>query len=642
MPSARVRQKSAVHDPHRCRPLLFVLFDVQPEGNSNESGCRQESKAQSLRQTRLRRRGRVVRHGDRPRACGWTETHTKGFLPLVQQSEAGTAGAPAASTAAAAAAAVEMAPGESVDIVLGLNLRNEAQLDQYLHDLHTPGSPHYRQFLTPAQFASQYAPTDQQVASVVAHLRKAGFVNIVVAPNRLLVSASGTAATIKSAFRTTLKRFTRNGRSVYANTDAAQVPNAIGGVVGSVLGLQNVELMHKGAGSQPQRQHQQPDDSGRRIGGAAQPDRILVDLRRRRHADRLADHRRHHLRRRPVADGKRPQYVRRKQQPRHDQQQHREDPVRQLVHRHRRHRRMEPRQPVDRRRGRRQREAGRVLRRAVDDAHGDHRRVQQGRDRQRRKGDQRIARRMRIVREQHRLAGHRRHHLQAGSRAGANLLGIRRRPWRVRMRERHAVALDLYGERAGNVAVRDRRGRHDAVHQYVDQRVQQRDRLERSELAAGHRVVDGRRVQQVRSRAVVAIVEPHGIDQAHCPTSASTRTCAPARFSSSTARRPTRCAGYLNNEGGTSLAAPIFTGIWARLQSANNNALGFPASSFYKYFPSNAALLHDVTSGNNGSGTLRLQGEGRLGRDDGLRQREHFEAEHVHSEHVGFRTLMDR
>ena len=32
VPSARVRQKSAVHDPHRCRPLLFVLFDVQPEG----------------------------------------------------------------------------------------------------------------------------------------------------------------------------------------------------------------------------------------------------------------------------------------------------------------------------------------------------------------------------------------------------------------------------------------------------------------------------------------------------------------------------------------------------------------------------------------------------------------------------------
>lgn len=186
-------------------------------------------------------------------AAGWTETRTKGFLPLVQQGESSsTAGAPAASTAAAAAAATEMAPGESVDIVLGLNLRNEAQLDQYLHDLHTPGSPHYKQFLTSAQFAAQYAPTDKQVASVVAHLRQAGFVNIVVAPNRLLVSASGTAATVKSAFRTTLKRFMRNGRNVYANTDAAQVPNAISGIVGAVLGLQNVELMHTGAGSKPQ------------------------------------------------------------------------------------------------------------------------------------------------------------------------------------------------------------------------------------------------------------------------------------------------------------------------------------------------------------------------------------------------------
>ncbi|BEV48946.1 hypothetical protein BconGalA64_14450 [Burkholderia contaminans] len=32
VPSARMRQKAAVHDPHRCRPLLFVPFVVQPEG----------------------------------------------------------------------------------------------------------------------------------------------------------------------------------------------------------------------------------------------------------------------------------------------------------------------------------------------------------------------------------------------------------------------------------------------------------------------------------------------------------------------------------------------------------------------------------------------------------------------------------
>lgn len=64
-------------------------------------------------------------------------------------------------------------------------------------------------------------------------------------------------------------------------------------------------------------------------------------------------------------------------------------------------------------------------------------------------------------------------------------------------------------------------------------------------------------------------------------------------------------SGNPNQVGGTSLASPIFVGIWARLQSANGNALGFPAASLYQYFPSNASLLHDVTSGNNGSGSYK-------------------------------------
>jgi pseudomonalisin len=41
------------------------------------------------------------------------------------------------------------------------------------------------------------------------------------------------------------------------------------------------------------------------------------------------------------------------------------------------------------------------------------------------------------------------------------------------------------------------------------------------------------------------------------------------------------------------------------LQSNNSNTLPFPAAAFYSYFSksANAGLLHDVTSGNNGSGS---------------------------------------
>jgi pseudomonalisin/xanthomonalisin len=53
--------------------------------------------------------------------------------------------------------------------------------------------------------------------------------------------------------------------------------------------------------------------------------------------------------------------------------------------------------------------------------------------------------------------------------------------------------------------------------------------------------------------------------------------------------------------GGTSLAAPIFVGFWARIQSAHNNSLAFPASAIYQYGVANqSTLFHDVTTGSNG------------------------------------------
>jgi len=53
--------------------------------------------------------------------------------------------------------------------------------------------------------------------------------------------------------------------------------------------------------------------------------------------------------------------------------------------------------------------------------------------------------------------------------------------------------------------------------------------------------------------------------------------------------------------GGTSLSAPIFSGLWARLQSMHDNKLMFPAMSMWGlYGASEAAAFHDVTVGTNG------------------------------------------
>ncbi|MEM5373215.1 S53 family peptidase [Paraburkholderia azotifigens] len=158
----------------------------------------------------------------------WVDTHTKAFLTGPQL------------MARSAVPSLELADGEITDIVVTLNLRNAGQLRQLAHDVNQPGNAHYRQYLTPEQFLDSYAPTEAQVKSVVDYLRKNGFVNVQVAPNRLLVSARGTAGTAKTAFNTSLVHYQDASRSGFVNASKAQVPRALGAAVGSVLGLQNV------------------------------------------------------------------------------------------------------------------------------------------------------------------------------------------------------------------------------------------------------------------------------------------------------------------------------------------------------------------------------------------------------------------
>jgi subtilase family serine protease len=77
---------------------------------------------------------------------------------------------------------------------------------------------------------------------VKKYLTSMGLGSIAVAPNRLFVTATGTAAQIQAAFNTSLMRFQQYGKEVYVNTTPAQVPQNLGGVVLSVLGLNNVQM----------------------------------------------------------------------------------------------------------------------------------------------------------------------------------------------------------------------------------------------------------------------------------------------------------------------------------------------------------------------------------------------------------------
>ncbi|WP_158543335.1 protease pro-enzyme activation domain-containing protein [Dyella psychrodurans] len=129
-------------------------------------------------------------------------------------------------------------------VEVSLNLRNVDQLQSFLASVNQPGSANYHRFLTPAQFKAQYAPTDAQVQAVVAHLKQNGFTHITVSPNNMLVSADGTAAGANAAFNANMKTFSFKGKQHFANASDATVPQSLGGIVDGVLGLQDYARPH--------------------------------------------------------------------------------------------------------------------------------------------------------------------------------------------------------------------------------------------------------------------------------------------------------------------------------------------------------------------------------------------------------------
>ena len=128
-----------------------------------------------------------------------------------------------------------LASSTPLSVHVALRLRNTSGLDNAI----AQGVK-----LTPAQFKAGYAPTDASVQSVASYLTQQGFTNVSASANNLFVTGDGTAATASRAFSTTLSTWNVNGKSVFANSTAAQVPSSLNGVVLSVLGLNNAVVMH--------------------------------------------------------------------------------------------------------------------------------------------------------------------------------------------------------------------------------------------------------------------------------------------------------------------------------------------------------------------------------------------------------------
>jgi len=124
-----------------------------------------------------------------------------------------------------------------VRLMLRPSAAQQAQLDQLLRDQQTPGSPNYRKWLTPEQFAAQFGVSQADIAKITAWMQSQGFDIITVGRGRRFIAFNATAQQIQSALKTELHHYRVNGQLHFANAAEPSVPAAIQPLVLGFMGL---------------------------------------------------------------------------------------------------------------------------------------------------------------------------------------------------------------------------------------------------------------------------------------------------------------------------------------------------------------------------------------------------------------------
>jgi subtilase family serine protease len=147
----------------------------------------------------------------------------------------------------AAPAAVDLGDSAAVEantritVTVSLKLSNAEQLDPLVQALYTPGSPQYRQFLTPEQFRARFGPSPAIIAAVTREFTAAGLAVTQTATAQLHVT--GTAAQLEREFGVQLHSFRAAATAATPSylyrkpMSAPRLPGAIADAVNAVLGL---------------------------------------------------------------------------------------------------------------------------------------------------------------------------------------------------------------------------------------------------------------------------------------------------------------------------------------------------------------------------------------------------------------------
>jgi subtilase family serine protease len=101
----------------------------------------------------------------------------------------------------------DVSPKDRLQLAIGLPVRDQAALDQFVKGVSDPTSPNFRQYLTPEQFTEKFGPTQEEYEAVIHFAEAHGLKVTNRHPNRLVVDVSGSVADVQRTFHITMRHF---------------------------------------------------------------------------------------------------------------------------------------------------------------------------------------------------------------------------------------------------------------------------------------------------------------------------------------------------------------------------------------------------------------------------------------------------
>lgn len=95
----------------------------------------------------------------------------------------------------------------SLQLVIGLPLRNQQDLRSFLLELYVPGTPNFRHYLKPAQFTERFGPTEKDYRTLIDFVKASGLAITGTSSNRMLLDVKASVADIERVFHVTMSTY---------------------------------------------------------------------------------------------------------------------------------------------------------------------------------------------------------------------------------------------------------------------------------------------------------------------------------------------------------------------------------------------------------------------------------------------------